>query len=64
MSLWDKIKHKAKEELQKRQERTAAIRTMTDKELKQKAVREGGVYADEYVRRRKAHKELDRRVKG
>jgi hypothetical protein len=63
MSLWQKMKTLAKEHIEENKKINEEIAQMTDKELKAKAVRQGGKYADAYVKRKTAEKELKERIK-
>lgn len=75
MSLWKKVKSKAKssanyvkkkakEHIAETKQRNKEIEAMSDNQLKTKAVRVGGAYAEAWVKRKTAEKELQGRIKG
>lgn len=64
MGLMSKAKEKLKQYIADRNEMHSKISAMTDRELKEKAVREGGNYADAWVKRRQREKELKDRIRG
>ena len=63
MTLWAKMKKLAKDHIEENKKLNEEISKMSDKELKQRAIRQGGKFADAWVQRQKAKKELERRVK-
>ena len=61
--IFDSLKTKVKNHIKDRQKMHGDIAMLTDKELHQKAIREGGIYADAWVKRKTMEKELKDRIK-
>ena len=63
MSLWGKFKSRVTKEIQQRKKVQEEISQMSDKELKQKAIRFGGAYSEAVVNRVKVKSELEKKIK-
>jgi len=63
MSLWQKMKKLAKDHIEENRAFKAELADLSDKQLHQKAMREGGKYADAYVERKRKARQLSERIK-